>query len=56
MGEKDVQRKILALKEYQSQGQRDYLSAEFIYSLAKARGVQVGVEYAEAFEVVRLFI
>lgn len=56
LGEKDVQRKILALKEYQSQGQRDYLSAEFIYSLAKARGVQVGVEYAEAFEVVRLFI
>lgn len=55
LGENDIERKILALKEYQSQGQRDYLSEEFIYSLARARGVQVGVEYAEAFEVVRLF-
>jgi len=51
-----IETKINALKEYKSQGTRDYLSPEFIYSLAKARGVQVGCEYAEAFEVVRLFI
>jgi len=51
-----VETKINALKEYKSQGSRDYLSPEFIYSLAKARGVQVGCEYAEAFEVVRLFL
>ena len=54
--EEDIKAKIMALKEYHSQGKRDYLSDEFIYSLAKARGVQVGSEYAEAFEVVRLFI
>ncbi|MEG2229105.1 MAG: PIG-L family deacetylase, partial [Odoribacter sp.] len=35
---------------------RDYLSEEFIYSLARTRGVQIGCEYAEAFEVVRLFL
>ena len=52
----DIKAKIMALKEYHSQGKRDYLSDEFIYSLAKARGVQVGCEYAEAFEVVRLFL
>ncbi|MDY5490615.1 MAG: PIG-L family deacetylase [Butyricimonas virosa] len=52
----DIKAKIMALKEYHSQGKRDYLSDEFIYSLAKARGVQVGSEYAEAFEVVRLFL
>ncbi len=52
----DIEAKIMALKEYHSQGKRDYLSDEFIYSLAKARGVQVGSEYAEAFEVVRLFL
>jgi len=51
-----IQAKINALKEYKSQGFRDYLSEEFIFSLARARGVQVGCEYAEAFEVVRLFI
>ena len=54
--EEDIKAKIMALKEYHSQGKRDYLSDEFIYSLAKARGVQVGSEYAEAFEVVILFL
>lgn len=52
----NVEKKILALKEYKSQGQRNYLSDDFIFSLAKARGVQVGCEYAEAFEVIRLFL
>ena len=52
----DIKAKIMALKEYHSQGKRDYLSDEFIYSLAKTRGVQVGSEYAEAFEVIRLFL
>ena len=51
-----IEAKVNALKEYKSQGSRDYLSTDFIFSLAKARGVQVGCEYAEAFEVVRLFL
>ena len=53
---KHIERKVLALKEYRSQGQRNYLSDEFVFSLAKARGVQIGCEYAEAFEVIRLFL
>lgn len=52
----NVDLKIKALKEYHSQGRRDYLSDDFIRSLARSRGVQVGCEYAEAFEVVRLFM
>ncbi len=51
-----IEAKIEALKEYKSQGARDYLSDEFIYSLAKVRGVQVGCEFAEAFEVIRFFL
>lgn len=51
-----IEAKIEALKEYESQGDRDYLSADFIYSLARARGVQAGCRYAEAFEVIRLFL
>jgi len=49
-----IQQKCDALKEYTSQRHRDYLSDEFIFSLAKVRGVQIGSEYAEAFEVIRL--
>ncbi|WP_419773865.1 PIG-L deacetylase family protein [Halarcobacter sp.] len=48
-----IQAKSDALKEYKSQGKRDYMSEEFIFSLAKARGVQIGSEYAESFEVIR---
>ena len=53
LDKKHIDAKCAALKEYESQGMRDYMSKEFIYSLARARGVQIGCEYAEAFEVVR---
>ncbi len=56
LDERHINKKIDALKEYKSQGFRDYLSADFIRSLAIARGVQFGVKYAETFEVVRLSI
>lgn len=51
-----VEKKSEALLEYVSQGIRDYMSKEFIFALAKARGVQIGAEYAEAFEVIRWVI
>lgn len=54
--EKHIQKKVAALKEYKSQGRRNYLSEEFIFSLARTRGVQVGTDYAEVFEIVRLFL
>lgn len=54
--ERHIERKIQALKQYASQGFRDYLSDEFIRSLATVRGVQFGVKYAEAFEVIRYAI
>jgi len=56
LNKKYIQIKCNALKEYQSQGQRDYMSEEFIFSLAKTRGVQIGTKYAESFEVIRWVI
>jgi LmbE family N-acetylglucosaminyl deacetylase len=53
LDKKHIQAKCDALKEYKSQGDRDYMSEEFIYSLARTRGVQIGTKYAESFEVVR---
>lgn len=53
---KHIQIKADALKEYKSQGIRDYMSEEFIFSLAKTRGVQIGTDYAESFEVIRWII
>ncbi len=48
-----VDKKMQALREYKSQSHRAYLNEDFIYGLAKARGVQIKKDYAEAFEVVR---
>lgn len=53
---KDVLTKINALKMYKSQQHRAYANEEFIRSLAKTRGVQIGVEFAEVFEVIRWII
>jgi len=53
LDKKYIQAKSDALKEYKSQGNRDYMSEEFIFALAKTRGVQIGSEYAESFEVIR---
>jgi LmbE family N-acetylglucosaminyl deacetylase len=52
--ESHVRQKCEALKEYASQQHRDYISEQFITALARTRGVQIGYEYAEAFEVIRL--
>jgi LmbE family N-acetylglucosaminyl deacetylase len=49
-----INRKILALKAYQSQAGRNYMQEDFILSLAKVRGVQANTELAEAFEVYKL--
>lgn len=51
-----LEKKISALNKYESQKHRSYASHEFIHSLAKIRGVQIGKEFAEAFEVIRLVI
>jgi N-acetylglucosamine malate deacetylase 1 len=51
-----VDTKCLALQNYKSQGSRNYLAKDFITSLAKTRGVQAGYNYAECFEVIRLFL
>lgn len=50
---KYIQAKCDALKEYKSQGSREYMSEEFIFALARTRGVQIGSKYAESFEVIR---
>lgn len=47
----EVDKKIKALKAYQSQMHRNYMQEDFIRSLVKVRGVQANADYAEAFEV-----
>jgi LmbE family N-acetylglucosaminyl deacetylase len=50
----DLNKKIQSLKAYQSQANKNYMQEDFIRSLAKVRGVQANVGYAEAFEMYRI--
>ena len=53
LDKRHIEAKVNALQEYKSQKERDYMSRDFIFSLARTRGVQIGCEYAESFEVIR---
>lgn len=54
--ERHLQKKIETLKCYKSQLNRYYASEDFIISLARTRGTQIGTKYAEVFEVIRWLI
>jgi LmbE family N-acetylglucosaminyl deacetylase len=56
LDEEHVNLKIEALNCYRSQAHRAYATADSVMSLAKVRGTQIAVKYAEAFEVVRWII
>jgi LmbE family N-acetylglucosaminyl deacetylase len=51
---KTISQKIEALKLYKSQKEKRFLETEAIEGLAKFRGYQISVPYAEAFEVVKI--
>lgn len=51
-----MEKKNAALSLYKSQAFRNYTSDDFIRSLARVRGGQANVVYAEAYEVIRLII
>lgn len=54
--ERHLDKKMEALKEYKSQAHRKYLNEGFIKGWAQTRGTQIGVDWAEAFEVIRWII
>ena len=49
-----VERKVTALARYESQQHRNYANPEYIWNLARTRGINVGRKFAEAFEVYRV--
>lgn len=53
---KHVEKKLESLKCYRSQIGRKYANAEYIKGLARTRGVQIGVDYAETFDIMRWII
>lgn len=54
--EKDIAAKVAAMEQYKSQSKRLYAKDKLIRGVANYRGLQVGIEYAEAFEVIRWIV
>ena len=50
----DVEAKEKALLQYKSQSNRPFYGAGVLKALARVRGVQTGVKFAEAFEAIRV--
>lgn len=48
-----ITKKIAHAATYESQSEKPYMQSGFIAALARVRGVQAGVDYAEAYEVIR---
>ncbi|MBI1192813.1 MAG: PIG-L family deacetylase [Bacteroidetes bacterium] len=51
--EAQLDAKVQAVREYESQRNRIYSDRDFLIGLARVRGVQVGADFAEAFETIR---
>jgi N-acetylglucosamine malate deacetylase 1 len=49
-----IEEKSKSLKIYETQKHREYCDTSFVFSLAEIRGAQIGVPYAEAFEMIRI--
>ncbi len=49
-----LERKVAALSCYESQQHRNYANPEYVWNLARTRGINIGREYAEVFEVYRV--
>ncbi|HLF65778.1 MAG TPA: PIG-L deacetylase family protein [Saprospiraceae bacterium] len=52
----DLHGKMRALDAYVTQRGKNYMNPDFIRSLAVVRGTQIGVPFAEAFEVIRWIV
>lgn len=53
LDEKHINKKCEALDFYETQNFRTYCDSDFIKGLARVRGAQIAVQYAEAFELLR---
>jgi N-acetylglucosamine malate deacetylase 1 len=52
----DIDAKIAAINAYKTQKQRMFFSNDIVGDLARVRGKQIGHQYAECFELVRLIL
>lgn len=56
LSKESVEKKVKAINAYKTQKNRIFFSNDIVGDLAKVRGKQIGREYAECFEVIRMIL
>ena len=56
LNENQVEKKLEALKHYDTQKSRQYFDREYLHGLMRAKGLHIGEKYAESFEVIKLVL
>lgn len=56
LSEESINKKIEAVNAYTTQKSRMFFSNDIVGDLARVRGKQIGKEYAECFEVIRMIL
>ena len=54
--QKNVEAKVKAINAYKTQKHRMFFSNNIVGDLAHVRGKQIGADYAECFEMIRLIV
>ena len=53
---KDLDLKYKMIDCYKTQGERAFMGKNYIYDIARTRGLQIGEEFAESYEAIRMII
>lgn len=56
LNQDQLEKKIRALNKYKSQSFREYFNEDYIKACAYARGMNIGIKFAEVFECIRIRI
>ena len=53
---KDLDLKYKMIDCYKTQGERAFMGKNYIYDIARTRGLQIGEEFAESYEAIRMIL
>ena len=56
VSENDLELKFKMLDAYKTQQERAFMCKDYVYDVARTRGLQAGCQYAESFEAIRIIM
>ena len=56
LSKENLDEKFKMLDCYKTQGERVFMNKDYIFDVARTRGLQIDVDYAECYEAIRVVI